>query len=106
MRSIGLDLEQWVEKGLLQIHASRPTLHGLEQHLVSMHDMVREFRPSDGGGRSDQQPDHGSGRCDVKPTLMRLIDFLKKQADHGHLHQPDQRHALLRAPTRRSGSRR
>ncbi len=45
MRSIGIDLEPWVKKGLLQIHASRPTLHGLELHLVMMHDTVRSFPP-------------------------------------------------------------
>ena len=25
MRSIGIDLGRWVEKGLLQLHAARPT---------------------------------------------------------------------------------
>ena len=34
MRSVGIDLGRWVSKGLLQVHASRPTLQGLEQHLV------------------------------------------------------------------------
>src|SRR5262249_18320223 len=29
MRSIGLDLAPWLESGLLQFHASRPTLSGL-----------------------------------------------------------------------------
>ena len=35
MRSIGLDLQKHIDNGLLQMHASRPTLHGLEMHLVS-----------------------------------------------------------------------
>ena len=46
MRSIGIDLEPWIKKGLLQIHSSRPTLYGLEQHLVMMHDSVRVFLPA------------------------------------------------------------
>lgn len=46
MRSIGIDLEPWVKDGLLQINSSRPTLHGLEQHLVLMHDTVRAFLPA------------------------------------------------------------
>lgn len=46
MRSIGIDLEPWVKAGMLQIHASRPTLQGLEQHLVMMHDAVQAFQPS------------------------------------------------------------
>src|SRR6185503_10695366 len=45
MRSIGLNLEPWIKKGLLQIHATRPTLHGLEMHLVVIHKLVQEFAP-------------------------------------------------------------
>src|SRR5262249_20664395 len=33
MRSIGIDLQPWVERGLLEFHAARPSLHGLEMHL-------------------------------------------------------------------------
>src|SRR5262249_33712491 len=40
MRSIGLDLAPYVKKGQLRIHATRPTLQGLEQHLVTMHDEI------------------------------------------------------------------
>ena len=36
MRSINIDLGQWVDKGLLKILATRPTLNGLEVHLVSI----------------------------------------------------------------------
>jgi circadian clock protein KaiC len=79
MRSIGLDLERWIKKGLLQIHASRPTLQGLEQHLLTMHDMVAAFRPSvvavDPVSNLSLEHDEAA----VKPTLMRLIDFLKEE---------------------------
>jgi len=79
MRSIGTDLAPWVKKGLLQIHSSRPTMHGLEQHLVMVHDTVRAFRPSVVivDPISNLSFDQNEGA--VKPTLMRLIDFLKKQ---------------------------
>jgi KaiC/GvpD/RAD55 family RecA-like ATPase len=79
MRSIGIDLEPWIEKGLLEIHASRPTLHGLEQHLVMMHDAVRAFRPSVVAVDPISNLTLGRHDLDVKPTLMRLIDFLKQQ---------------------------
>ncbi|MFL6696811.1 MAG: circadian clock protein KaiC, partial [Vitreoscilla sp.] len=46
MGSIGIDLDQWGRKGLLHIDASRPTLHGLEQHLVHMYQLVRDMKPS------------------------------------------------------------
>jgi circadian clock protein KaiC len=76
MRSIGLDLERWVKKGLLRIHAARPTLYGLEFHLATMHRDVDEVAPlvvvvdplsSFTGGTSGE----------VNSMVMRLIDFLK-----------------------------
>jgi circadian clock protein KaiC len=76
MASVGIPLERWVKKGLLQVHASRPTLNGLEQHLVLMHDSVKDFRPSvvaiDPISNLTMEYDKA-----VKPTLMRLIDHLK-----------------------------
>lgn len=79
MRSIGLDLVPCVKKGLLHIHASRPTLHGLEQHLVLIYDLVREFKPS--VVVVDPISNLGNQRDEVglKLTLMRLIDFLKQE---------------------------
>ncbi len=79
MKSIGIDLEACVKKGLLQIHSSRPTLHGLEQHLVMMHDMVRGFRPSVVVVDPISNLTLERSEAEVRPTLMRLIDFLKQQ---------------------------
>ncbi len=79
MRSIGIDLEKHVTKGLLQIHSSRPTLQGLEQHLVMMHDSVCAFRPSVVGVDPISNLTFEHNEMEVKPTLMRLIDFLKKE---------------------------
>jgi circadian clock protein KaiC len=79
MRSIGIDLARWERQGLLHIHASRPTIFGLEQHLVLMHDLVCELRPAmvvvdPISNLTMERQDIG-----LKPTLMRLIDFLKQQ---------------------------
>jgi len=79
MRSIGLDLEPWVKKGLLQIHASRPALQGLEQHLVGLHDTVQAFRPAVVVVDPISNLTTERSDAEVKPTLMRLIDFLKQQ---------------------------
>ena len=46
MASIGLDLDQWLEKGLLHIHSERPQNSGPEMHLVRMNREIEEFRPS------------------------------------------------------------
>ena len=79
MRSIGLDLAPWIERGLLRVDASRPTLHGLEQHLVHMYELVRVFKPSvvvvDPISNLTMNRDDRA----LKPTLMRLIDYLKQQ---------------------------
>ena len=78
MRSIGLNLERWRKKGLLRFHASRPTMQGLEQHLVYVYGAVREFKPSvvvidPISNLSLHRDDAG-----LKSMLMRLIDFLKQ----------------------------
>ena len=78
MRSVGIDLAPWVNKGLLEIHSSRPTLQGLEQHLVAMHDLVRAFRPTVVAVDPISNLTLSQDDAEVKPTLMRLIDLLKK----------------------------
>ena len=78
MRSVNVDLAPWIKKGLLEIHSSRPTLQGLEQHLLMMHDLVRAFRPSVVAVDPISNLTMAYDDAEVKPTLMRLIDFLKK----------------------------
>jgi circadian clock protein KaiC len=79
MRSIGLDLEPWVKKGLLRFHAMRSTLHGLETHLTTFHKVVEEFKPRvvifD---PIDSLVQAGTLR-DATSMLTRLIDFLKME---------------------------
>jgi len=79
MASIGLDLEPWCRQGLLRIDASRPTLHGLEQHLVHMYELVRDTRPSVVVVDPISNLTMDRGDRLLKPTLMRLIDYLKQQ---------------------------
>jgi circadian clock protein KaiC len=79
MGSIGIDLRPWIRKGLLEIHASRPTLHGLEQHLLMMHDAIRDFRPRAVVVDPITNLTFDLRETEIKPTLMRLIDFLKQQ---------------------------
>ena len=46
MRSVGLDLQKWTDKGLLKFSARRPNLFGLETHLAAMHRDVSDFDPA------------------------------------------------------------
>ena len=79
MRSVGINLGRWLDKGLLEIHSSRPTLQGLEQHLVMMHDAVASFHPSVVVVDPISNLTLEENESQIKPTLMRLIDFLKQQ---------------------------
>jgi len=77
MRSIGIDLGQWVEKGLLKFHAERPTVYGLEAHLASMHKFIDLFKPK--VVIVDPVTNLGSvaSETDVKAMLTRLLDEMK-----------------------------
>jgi circadian clock protein KaiC len=77
MRSVGLNLEKWIKRGLLRIHAVRPTSTGLEGHLATMHKLIVDFQPSvvvvDPITNLISIGEVGA----VKAMLTRLIDFLK-----------------------------
>jgi circadian clock protein KaiC len=45
MGSIGIDLKHWTEKGLLKFYAVRPTARGLEEHLLTIWDLIVRWRP-------------------------------------------------------------
>ena len=77
MRSIGIDLEPWVKKGLLQFKASRPTFSGLEMHLTRMHKAVNAFKPRVVVVDPLNSFIIGGNETEVKAMLMRLVDFLK-----------------------------
>ncbi|MGH7979603.1 MAG: circadian clock protein KaiC [Limisphaerales bacterium] len=80
MNSIGIHLNPQVHKGLLKFHATRPTVYGLEMHLVLIHKLIDEFKPTvvifdpvtnlQSAGTSE----------DSANMLVRLIDFLRKRS--------------------------
>jgi len=77
MRSIGIDLEPFVRKGLLNFQSARPSSWGLEVHLATMHKAIEEFNPS--VVVIDPITNFLAVGDDVetKSMLTRLIDFLK-----------------------------
>lgn len=77
MRSIGIDLDVSVAKGLLKIQSLRPTFYGLETQLVKMHQWLREFQPSVVIVDPISNLTYSGNDLQVKSFLMRLIDFLK-----------------------------
>ena len=83
MRSVGVDLAPWVESGRLLLHATRPTLQGLEQHLVEMYSLVQAFRPALVVVDPISNLTISNTDSALKATLMRLIDFLKEEGITG-----------------------
>jgi len=76
MRSIGIDLEKPMKTGLLRFEAWRPTQSGLEMHLLRIHKLIEEFKPS--VVVIDPVSNLMIGNVhEVNSMLMRLIDFLK-----------------------------
>lgn len=77
MRSIGIDLQCWAKKGLLQFYAARPSLTGLEMHLAVTLKAIRDFEPrvvivdpiSAFSSTGDER--------EIKAMIMRLVDVLK-----------------------------
>jgi len=79
MKSIGLNLQQHVDNGLLQFHASRPTLHGLEMHLVSIHKKIKQLKPKVVILDPITNLVTIGQMSEVKSILIRLIDFLQTE---------------------------
>jgi circadian clock protein KaiC len=80
MRSIGIDLQKWVEKKLLRFSARRPSLFGLETHLASMYRDVTDFEPAAVVVDPISALLSAGATGDVHAMVLRLVDFLKARS--------------------------
>lgn len=79
MRSVGIELAPWIDRGLLTVHAVRPTFRGLEEHLIAMTQIAETFQPTcmvldpitNFMSVGDAQ--------EVKSMLTRVLDYLKSR---------------------------
>ncbi len=78
MSSIGIDLGQHIDSGLLQFEAARPSLYGVEMHLAKMHRDISVFKPSI--VVVDPISAFRGPSIEVNSILLRLIDLLKSHA--------------------------
>jgi len=78
-RSIGLNLQQHLDSGCLKICASRPTLYGLEMHLVDIHKRIKAFQPDTVIIDPITNLITIGSISEVKSMLIRLISFLQEQ---------------------------
>jgi circadian clock protein KaiC len=79
MRSIGMDLNRHVNSGLLKFSASRPTLYGLEMHLVVIYKLIKKFKPKSVILDPITNLVSVGNMSEVKGILIRLIDFLQNE---------------------------
>lgn len=79
MRSIGIKLEPYVRSGLLRFHSSRPTMHGLEMHLVRLHKLIQKFDPAVVILDPVSNLQSAGSQEDSTNMLIRLIDFMRKK---------------------------
>ena len=77
MRSVGIDLERFVKKGLLKFQNARPSAWGLEIHLALIHKTISDFEPSVVVVDPITNFLAVGERNETKSMLTRLIDFLK-----------------------------
>lgn len=77
MKSIGIDLQKHIKKGTLQIHSSRPSLNGLELHLLTLRKLIKEFEPTTIIIDPISNLITVGSEHEVRSMLVRLIDMLK-----------------------------
>ena len=77
MSSVGIDLQRWVDAGLLRFHCFRPNHLGVEAHLFTIQKLVEEFDPV--AIVKDPVSDlmRIGSHADVSAMLTRQVDFLK-----------------------------
>ncbi|QEC80184.1 circadian clock protein KaiC [Mucilaginibacter ginsenosidivorax] len=79
MKSINVDMQKHVDNNLLQFYASRPTLYGLEMHLVAIYKLIKRFKPAAVILDPITNLITVGSVSEVKSMLIRLIDFLQEE---------------------------
>lgn len=77
MSSVGLDLKRWVTDGLLLFRCVRPSLLGLEAHLLAVQNLVDDFEPSVVVMDPVSDLAVSASSRSVNAMLTRQVDFLK-----------------------------
>jgi circadian clock protein KaiC len=77
MKSVGIDLQKWVRKGLLVHEAWRPTQYGMEMHLLRIHKLIEKVRPRAVVIDPVSNLINSTSRREVQSMLTRLIDYMK-----------------------------
>jgi circadian clock protein KaiC len=77
LRSIGVLIKPYIKSGLLRFHAVRPSLQGLEMHLLTLNKLVATFKPKTVVIDPISSLVTVGSTSEVRAMLVRLIDLLK-----------------------------
>lgn len=77
MRSVGIDLLPYIKSNMLHIHASRPSLQGLEMHLLLLHKLIKQHKPKTVIVDPISSLITVGSISEVRGMLVRLMDMLK-----------------------------
>ncbi len=79
MRSIGVDLQPWIDGDLLKIVAARASAYGLELHLATIHNAITQCHPRVVVIDPISSLMSVGSYLEVSAMLTRLVDHLKTQ---------------------------
>jgi circadian clock protein KaiC len=79
MRSIDIDLEPWVNMGLLHFQAVRPTTFGIEMHLLKIHKLIKKIDPRIVVVDPITGIQQSGTASEAASVVLRLVDFLKER---------------------------
>ena len=79
MKSIGLNLDKHITEGLLKFQAARPSMYGLEMHLVVIYKLIQQFKPKTVILDPITNLVTVGSVSEIKSILARLIDYLQKE---------------------------
>lgn len=77
MLTLGIDLEEQMKANLLHIYASRPSLQGLEMHLLTLLKLMDELKPQTVILDPISSLITIGNNSEVRAMLIRLLDTLK-----------------------------
>jgi circadian clock protein KaiC len=77
--SIGLDLQPFVDKGLLKFESTRSTTQGLEMHLARFHKLIRSHKPTVVVVDPITNLVTTGNAAEVRAMLSRMMDMFKSE---------------------------
>ncbi len=77
MNSVGVHFKPFIKSGLLKIHSSRPSLSGLEMHLLVIHKLIAQYKPKTVIIDPISSLVTVGNSSEVRAMLVRLMDLLK-----------------------------